>query len=92
VDEPEMLLAVTLQYFPPMELSTVMCAVESLGIKNYHQMHLTPSGGILPSPLLTATILMVSVSHMEILVLGSISGHLLLDMEARSLVSIALAI
>ena len=48
--------------------------------------------GILPLPLLTGTILMVSVSHMEILVLGSISGPLLLDMGARPLVLIALAI
>jgi len=48
VDEPQMLLSVTLQYFHPMELSTAMCAVESLGIKTNHLMHLTHSGGILP--------------------------------------------
>ena len=91
MDEPQMLLSVTLQYFHPMELSTAMCAVESLGIKTNHLMHLTHSGGV-PSLLLTATILMVSVSHMEILVLGSISGPLLLDLELRLLVLNALAI
>jgi len=92
VDEPQMLLSVTLQYFHPMELRTAMCVVESLGIKTKHLMHLTQSGRELPSPVLTATISTVSVSHMEILVLGSISGPLLLDLEMRSLLLIALAI
>ena len=75
VDDRQMLVAVTLQYFHLMESSTVTSAVESLGIRT---ILLTVIAGVQTSK---ASISMVSVSHMEILVPGSTSGLLVVQLE-----------
>ena len=75
VDDQRMLLVVTLQYFHPMESSTVTSAVVSLGISLHLLMVIA---GVQTSK---APISMASVSHMEILVPGSTSGLLVVQLR-----------
>ena len=75
VDDRRMLLAATLQYFHLMESSTVTSVVVSLGISLHLLMVIA---GVQTSK---APISMASVSHMEILVPGSTSGLLAVDLR-----------